>query len=384
MNYDLIFAIIFYGFVLLFFLKNKKKFEIQNKIFFLYKTKLGLRFMNKIARIFPRTLNIIKYFSIFTGIGGMLFIFYFLIKSSINLILDPAGPPSIAPVFPGVSIPGAPALSFWHWIIAIFFVAVVHEFAHGIFARLNKIHIKSSGFAFLGPILAAFVEPDEKQMKKLKKKDQLAIFSAGPFSNIVFGILFLLLLACLMPIEGKIVGKDNVIIDSAIEGYPAGDLEIEYPFTILAVNGEQTQNKSQFFEVIKDMKSNENITLLTDKGEFNLTTVEHPNNETKGFIGTAFLQQHPVMDWIKLLLIWLFMINFGVGLFNLLPLGPVDGGRIFYTLTLVFIKNEQKAKKIWGYVSFICLILIFINLLPWIMKILTFISKPILLLISLL
>ena len=47
-------------------------------------------------------------------------------------------------------------------ISALAIVAIPHEFAHGIFARLNNLRVKSSGFALFGPILAAFVEPDEK------------------------------------------------------------------------------------------------------------------------------------------------------------------------------------------------------------------------------
>jgi membrane-associated protease RseP (regulator of RpoE activity) len=398
MNYDLLFAILFYGFVILFFLKNKKRFEIQNKIFFLYKTKLGLKFMDKISKTFPKILRVLSYFSIFLGIFGMIFIFYTLIKGSITLILTPTGTPSIAPVFPGVSVPGAPTLSFWHWIIAILIVAIVHEFSHGIFARLNKITIKSSGFAFLGPILAAFVEPDEKQLKKINKKDQLAIFSAGPFSNLLFGVLFLFLLIGITPLENKIIDKNGIIVNELIKGYPADKLGMETPFILLAIDEKPTLNEKQFSEVVKLLKPGKEIKLSTDQGEFTLTTVKNPEDKEKGFIGITNLKQHrkvkegfflgnkilPIVDWINLLLIWLFIINIGVGLFNLLPLGPVDGGRIFYTLTLFFIKDKQKAKKIWGYVSFICLVLIFINLLPWFVKFLLFLLKPILLLISLL
>jgi len=382
MNYDLLFAIIFYGFVLLFLMKNKHKVEVQNKIFFLYKTKLGINLMNRIADKFPRLLRIIGYFSILTGISGMFFISYILIKGTIKLVLDPSGTPSLAPVLPGVSIPGAPNLSFWHWIITIFIVAVVHEFSHGVFARLNKVEIKSSGFALLGPLLAAFVEPNETKLNKLKKRNQIAIFSAGPFANIVLGFLFLILSIALIPVQNNLVSQDEVIIDGIIEGYPAEELEIETPFRILAIDNQPTLNKGQFFEITSDLKPEETIKLSTDKGDFSLTLAQHPRDETKGFMGITFLQQHLIMEWINLLIMWLFIINLGIGLFNLLPLGPVDGGRIFYVTSLFFIKSEQKAKKIWGYVSFIFLVLLFINLLPWIVKFLIFIAKPIIFLIS--
>ncbi len=72
------------------------------------------------------------------------------------------------------------------------------------------------------------------------------------------------------------------------------------------------------------------------------------------------------------------MITIGIGLFNLLPLGPVDGGRMFYTGLSIFIKDEKKVKSIWNYIGFTCLALIVINLLPFIFKLLNFIFQPIL------
>src|SRR3989344_6122478 len=191
MNLDLIFAIIFYGIIYILFLKFRNKFEIQNKIFVLYKTKLGLKSMDSLAKKYPRILNFLGYISILVGFVGIIFIFYILIDGTLKLIITPASQPVLSPVLPGVQIPGLPNLSFWHWIISILIVATVHEFCHGVYSRLSGVKIKSSGFAFLGPILAAFVEPDEKQMNKKSTKQQLAILSAGPFSNIVVGFVVL-------------------------------------------------------------------------------------------------------------------------------------------------------------------------------------------------
>ncbi len=201
MNYDLISLLAFYGLVLFLFLKYRERFEVQGKIMALYRTKLGLKTMDRLPKLAPRLFNVLGYIAIFAGFAGMLFIFFYLIKETLAFLLregfgfmvSKAATP-LAPVLPGVSIPGAPKLSFWHWIISIFLVALVHEFSHGIFARLYKIPIKSSGFAILGPILGAFVEPEEKKLMKIKPHKQIAVFAAGPFSNFVFGALFLLLM----------------------------------------------------------------------------------------------------------------------------------------------------------------------------------------------
>jgi membrane-associated protease RseP (regulator of RpoE activity) len=48
----------------------------------------------------------------------------------------------------------------------------------------------------LGPFLAAFVEPDEKEMSKRPAKNQMAILAGGSFANLIMAILFFLLLGC--------------------------------------------------------------------------------------------------------------------------------------------------------------------------------------------
>jgi membrane-associated protease RseP (regulator of RpoE activity) len=69
---------------------------------------------------------------------------------------------------------------------------------------------------------------------------------------------------------------------------------------------------------------------------------------------------------VCLLIGWIFIANLGVGLFNLLPLGPVDGGRMFLLASLALFKNnEKKAKRLWLIVSFFTLGLIAISILPW-------------------
>jgi len=396
-NYDLLFAIIFYGILLLIFFRNKERFIVQNKIIAIYKTQLGIKLMDKIAKKFPRILSVLAYFSILLGFIGMIIILYFLIKSSLDLLFVPNAQPAIAPVLPGIKVPGLPSLSFWHWVISIFIVAVVHEFSHGIFARLYRLKVKSSGIAFFGPILAAFVEPDEKDLEKTKKKNQLAILSAGPFSNFVFGILFFLTLTFLIaPINAQIFEPSGIIVNSLTEGMPASKTELKVPFTITKINDFEVKNLNDFIQGFKDFKPQDEVTLTTDQGEYTIQATENPDNKSLGFIGISgfevkqtntlesFKFLGKVMQWLTLLFFWLLVVNIGVGLFNLLPLGPIDGGRMFLVLSLIVHKNnKERATKTANFMSLFCLLLLFINLLPWLGKLITFLFKPILFLIAL-
>ena len=127
MNWDLMLLLIFFLIVYLFYLTHKKRFEVQGKIFFLYKTKFGLKLMEKLSRICPKTLNFIGTVGIITGFLGMIFIFVTLLQMTLKLILQPSASPGLVPVLPGVKVsPLLPVLGFWHWIIIIFIVALIH------------------------------------------------------------------------------------------------------------------------------------------------------------------------------------------------------------------------------------------------------------------
>ena len=400
MNYDLLFAVIFYLGILIFFFKKRERFQVQAKIFALYRTQLGIKLMDKIAGISKRFWRFIGIVSILTGFAGMAFILYQLIKGTIELIFVKGALPAVAPVLPGIKVlPGLPVLSFWHWIISIFIVAVVHEFCHGIFARVYDTKIKSSGFAFLGPILAAFVEPDEKQLSKKSKRAQLAVFSAGPFSNIVVGVLFILVLNFISsPVYNNFFEGDGVIVGKIVDDYPAANAGIEVPFIITSVNNEDTRELKNFVETLGKLKPGDTAKFGTDKGEYTLTAVKNPKNESKAFFGISDMdvktRVSPSMElrfgsflpsviaWLHLLVFWMVIVNLGVGLFNLLPLGPVDGGRMFLVFSSAIFKDQKKAKKFWATATYFCLLLIFINILPYIWKLLVFISKPVLLLMG--
>ena len=63
---------------------------------------------------------------------------------------------------------------------------VVHEGAHGIVGVMEKIGIKTGGFAIFIAMFAGFVEPDEEQFSKAKKISRLRLIGAGPTSNVIF------------------------------------------------------------------------------------------------------------------------------------------------------------------------------------------------------
>jgi len=135
----LIFAIVL-GIVMYF---NKDKVKLEKIAFpliyiLMYKTTIGLDLMDKIAKKFPRATAVFGFLGIIVGYLSMVLIFTVLTVKVFDFIFN-GTPTPIAPLLPGIqTIPGIPVLSFWHWIISIFILAGIHEFSHGLLARLHS------------------------------------------------------------------------------------------------------------------------------------------------------------------------------------------------------------------------------------------------------
>ena len=188
--YDIIFFIIFCIIAAVFLYRNKKNVKREG-IIFLYRSKAGLKFMDRFAKKHPRLLNFLSTIYIAIGFAGMISIIGILIFSLQKMIAMPVvfKTPPIIPLLPWMKIPGFPMLYFTFWIIALSILAAVHEGSHGIFARHNNIKVTSSGFGFFGPLPLAFVEPDEKQLAKKAPRRSL-VYSLRGLLLILLPLLF--------------------------------------------------------------------------------------------------------------------------------------------------------------------------------------------------
>ncbi len=195
--YDLTFLVIFTLLVIIFLYRRRSNLKRQG-LLYLYRTKVGIKIMDWTVKKFGKFLKPFEYIVLASGYILMAVMIYLLARFTyIYTKFDVAREikiPPVLPLFPYATdlfkVDFLPPFYFTYWIIIIAIIAISHEFAHGIFARLHKIKVHSTGFGFLGPFLAAFVEPDEKQMQKASKKNQLSVLAAGTFANVLMTILF--------------------------------------------------------------------------------------------------------------------------------------------------------------------------------------------------
>jgi len=200
--YDLIFLAIFV-LITVFFLYSKRSNLKRQGILFLYHTKFGLKIIESTTKRFKKILKPLQYIVIVSGYALMALMLWMILRFSYFYLTSPTIAkelkiPVLLPLFPYLpdlfKVDFLPPFYFTYWIIIIAIIAIPHEFFHGIFARLNNIKVHSTGFGFLGPFLAAFVEPDEKQMAKRGKFVQLSVLGAGTFANVLLTIIFAIIL----------------------------------------------------------------------------------------------------------------------------------------------------------------------------------------------
>src|SRR3989344_2906653 len=200
--YDLVFLILFSTFIFIFLYKRRKKLDREGWLF-LYRTSWGIKLINSVGTKYKKPLNAIAYLAVACGYFLMVGMVYLLGKivywyATIPELAKVTKIPPVMPLIPYLpsifKLDFLPPFYFTYWIVIIAIIAIVHEFGHGIWAKVYDVHIKSTGFGFLGPFLAAFVEPDEKQMQEKKIFPQLAILASGTFMNILTAVLFLLVM----------------------------------------------------------------------------------------------------------------------------------------------------------------------------------------------
>lgn len=380
MSVDGVFAAVFVVALAVFVWLKRSRIELQKALFpllyvIMYRSSFGLGWMSSFALRFPRALRIVG--DIGTGVGflGMALIAFELVRSTV-MLLSGAGVPGVQPVLP-IEAKGVFYIPFSYWIVSIFLIALVHEFAHGVLANVHKIKVKSSGFAFLSvfiPIIpAAFVEPDERVLSSKSARSQLAVFAAGPFSNIIFAVLLFGIIALLNPLIGAAFIPAGVEL-TEVSG-PSIDAGLKQGDVVVALANQSVLSSMNVSSILSAYAPGDSVEVKTKDKSVIVNLGASPSNESKPHMGikakpylavnASFAGQYgsfapPLLKWSSTLLVVLLMLNVGIGLFNLLPLGPLDGGRMFQLVCVKLFKKN--GIKVWSYVSLFFVALIFVNL----------------------
>ena len=443
--YYLIFLDILLGYITIVYGLHKfgilKKYNISLALGFIimWRTKRGRKFLNKLSR-YRRFWQLYGNLAIAICVITMVFMFIILFMGAVVAISIRTEPVPLQNmlVLPGIN----PIIPLWYGIFALAVGIIVHEFSHGILARVAKIKVKSLGLLLCIVPIGAFVEPDEKEIEKINRRSRSRIFATGPTSNIIFGLIFAgifswAFMASLTP------AVDGVLVVNVTKDFPAEEAGIKPGMVITEIEGMdvngtslntvEIEKQEDFSNFLRSRKANDviNITVYENhkKMQFNNITLADKYNNTEqkkdrgaGFLGVStrgveeFKESlaHPVtsagndvaqrrfnlIQYFMLLpvdskilpfhspitevyevtgplsvlptaLFWvlanmffyLFWLNILLGIFNMIPAIPLDGGYVFkdgMSALLARLRPAMKKDKLMATVNLLSFSLSFL------------------------
>jgi len=300
-----------------------------------------------------------------------------------------------------LGIPGVnPLIPLWYGILGLAIAIVLHEFAHGILARVAKIRIRSIGAIFAVVPIGAFVEPDEDEMRALPRRQRVRLFAVGPATNVLLAVLFAFLFSTVMMTNVSPIHAGAGIVGFTPDS-PAQAAGMEAYTIITEVNGTVINTYADFRDAVAMVQANVTIPIVAFDGQgyttYNVTPVwdasagrpilgvyaldtttdyYHPLSNPDRFGGIAgavavyvylpFTARMPIQEpfsnfytitgplaalppavfWvIANILYWIFWLSIMLGATNSLPAVPLDGG---YMLKDGVEALVGRSRRDWG------------------------------------
>ena len=325
-----------------------------------------------LIRMLNRTRRGIRIFADVSVVAGFLmmgFAFWFLINNILNFQFAQEEFSELTLLIPGVTMTSPAAITYF--LLSIPIVLVMHEGAHGIVAALEKIKIKTGGFAVFIAMFAGFVEPDEEEFNKAKKISKLRVIGAGATSNVIFAFALGLILLT-NPMFAMVVPEpllsifyelpEGVLVLSIIENSGAEKAGMLANDIITAINGKPILSPIDFPSLSPGETAT--VSVIRDGQPMNLGVeiMPSPDDPERGLIGIMrdnSLAYKPVMNFIEwndphvsMFLLWLWMISFFIGIINMLPLPILDGGKFIHTIIDKKISEKTVNGIMWGTYAF--------------------------------
>ncbi|WP_249111051.1 site-2 protease family protein [Nitrosopumilus sp. K4] len=330
-----------------------------------YKNKQVQTVLTKILSRTKRGIRVFADVSVVAGFIMMGFAFWFLLSNVSKFFVEPTEFSELTVLIPGITLTSSS--SILNFLLSIPIVLVIHEGAHGIVATLEKIKIKTGGFAIFVAMFAGFVEPDEEEFNKAKKISKLRVIGAGATSNVIFAFVLGAILLT-NPFFAMILPEpllstfydlpDGVLILSIIENSGAEKAGLLANDIITSINGIPIFSPIDFPSL--EPGDTASVSVLRDGQPLDFTVEIIPSQEDpeRGLIGimrdNSFAYK-PVLDFIEwnnphlsMFLLWLWMISFFIGIINMLPLPILDGGKFIHTIIDKRISDNAVNGVMWG------------------------------------
>ncbi|MCQ8894458.1 MAG: site-2 protease family protein [Methanolinea sp.] len=338
---------------------------------------------------FDRFVRHATFFRVYASLGvamvavisvGIAFILLLSVRFTFLLRPEPTGiyAPQNIFLIPGINeyVPS----TFAVWLAFVLAIAI-HEWGHGILCRVENITVRSMGALIAVVPIGFFVEPDEAELEKSRGMPKIRMFGAGITNNILVGGACFVALVLLF---GLVVPVGNPVIGGVYKNYSAWEAGVTGPSTILAINAIPVADRDDVASILNGTRPGDNVTLTLQTGEeikdFHLTLSAWPEElggHPSGFMGIQYYDGALVIEQVRQslsfpglirfltipfdstaagqalrvlafetpetgfyhapfpgfwtivhVLFWCAWININVGIFNAIPMVPLDGGYI--------------------------------------------------------
>ena len=304
-----------------------------------------------LTRMLGRTRRGIRVFADVSVVAGFLmmgFAFWFLLSNAAKFFVEPQGFAELTVLIPGVTLVSPEAIAYF--MLSIPIVLVMHEGAHGIVATLERIKIKTGGFAIFVAMFAGFVEPDEDEFNRAKKVSRLRVIGAGATSNVIFAMALGLILLT-NPLFALVLPEpllstfydipEDVVIRSILEGYGAEQAGLLTNDIITSIGDVQLLSPADFINL--DLVPGQTVPVdIVRDGQpmrFDVEIMESRDDPGRALLGITRDTHQPILDFIvwdnphvTMFVLWLWMISFFIGIINMLPLPILDGSKFIHTI----------------------------------------------------
>ena len=386
----MIFLAFFFGFWMLILILEKygitKKVGIERDAFVaIWKTRHFVNILERGGKKFKRFWRFYGNFGIVLGIVMMINVFALLAIQAYFAITQPDAGGGVVLIIPGITIP------LWYGLFALLVVLIVHEFSHGFLACSEELKVKSVGLVLFAIIPGAFVEPDEDELRETTRRKRMRVFAVGSLANLITGLIALCLIALLIPhtVEPNglyIAGTKNETDTDTPDGG-----EVLYSIDNITVRDfdkldDQLDNDMSYYTLETSdgtytyygyaERDGRNLTIYSENTTVTFILSDMSNSLFVDLImpiRPIYFYREPyystkdgVSSWIWIIikqLSWIALLNIGIGLINLLPMLPLDGGALFKDMAQK-ATNDEKGRKIAIAMSFISLFIIILNIIP--------------------
>jgi membrane-associated protease RseP (regulator of RpoE activity) len=238
---------------------------------------------------------------------GTLMTLMIIFTAYLTILVQPDPSSLIQPqnllLIPGVNdfVPSTFAVWF-----ALTSAVITHEFGHGLLSRVENVRVKYVGILALVIPIGAFIEPDEKDIRKSTLATKFRILAAGIANNMVVGTICIVALVSLF---GMIVPGMAPVVQGIYEGGPADLAGVQPGTVILEIDGMPVTNVTDISAILSETTPGQMIQVLGKcKGErqmYNITLTLIPQkiateldfeNVASGFMGVLCGEPQTMID----------------------------------------------------------------------------------------